>query len=326
MPGYTLEDGKTLKNLLGAQDPDELEQLMPEKVAGRQVEMAIGLGPTGDFDLEHLKAIHRHLFQDAFEWAGHTRDERFRMSDGSVATEPIMRKPGGKDFEIGPRAIARIESTFERLEADEYLQGLDRGEFASKAADVLADLNTAHVFREGNGRTQRAFMTALAQQAGHEMRFDVVSRERMSQVSIASHERGDNTGFERMIGEIIDPDRVAALSQAQQFLDQHRQTLDWRDRYMATTEEGRDYTLTMVGRAGTNFMARSASEILVGRSSDLPEPLPQSGQSFTMTTAVQQRQTAEDAAPRERVYNKQGVDITGGDEPAQKQDSKAQKM
>ena len=169
-------------------------------------------------------------------------------------------------------------------------------------------------------------MTALAQQAGHEMRFDVVSRERMSQVSIASHERGDNTGFERMIGEITDPDRVAALSQAQKFLDQHRGSLDWRDRYMATTEEGRDYTLTMVGRAGPNFMARSASEILVGRSSDLPEPPPQSGQSFSMTTAVQQRQTAEDAAPRERVYNKQGVDITGGDEPAQRQDSKAQKM
>ena len=29
--------------------------------------------PPGDFDLDQLKAIHRHLFQDVYEWAGEVR-------------------------------------------------------------------------------------------------------------------------------------------------------------------------------------------------------------------------------------------------------------
>lgn len=29
--------------------------------------------PQGDFDLGHLKAIHHHLFQDVYEWAGKIR-------------------------------------------------------------------------------------------------------------------------------------------------------------------------------------------------------------------------------------------------------------
>jgi cell filamentation protein len=38
----------------------------------------------------------------------------------------------------------------------------------------------------GDGRTQRIFLDALARQAGHELYFDVVSRERMVLASIAS--------------------------------------------------------------------------------------------------------------------------------------------
>jgi len=29
--------------------------------------------PTGDFDVAHLRAIHRHLFQDVYAWAGELR-------------------------------------------------------------------------------------------------------------------------------------------------------------------------------------------------------------------------------------------------------------
>src|SRR5690606_15090999 len=29
--------------------------------------------PSGSFDLKHLRAIHRHLFQDVYDWAGELR-------------------------------------------------------------------------------------------------------------------------------------------------------------------------------------------------------------------------------------------------------------
>jgi hypothetical protein len=97
--------------------------------------------------------------------------------------------------------------------------------------------------------------------------------------SIAAHEQSDVSQFQRMFREISDSERVAALRQAQQFLD--KQNFRWRDFYMATTEPGRTYELTMVGTGGQNFMALSQGrELLVGRSRDLPEPAPASGARF----------------------------------------------
>jgi len=98
VPGYTLPDGKTVKNKLGATSVAELARLEPNYVVPRQFQIELGHGPRGQFDAVHLKAIHRHLFQDVFEWAGHTRDERVKLADGTVASEPVLRKQGGKDF------------------------------------------------------------------------------------------------------------------------------------------------------------------------------------------------------------------------------------
>lgn len=285
MPGYTLPDGVTLKNKLGATTSAALDHLETPIIEGRLIELQFGLGPLGQFDLEHLKALHRHIFQDVYEWAGRTRNEKVRLADGSAAHEPIMRKVGGRNFTEGALVTNRLNAIFRQLAEDDFLRGLDRDAFAAQAAIVLSEINSAHPFRDGNGRTQRSFMAALARQSGHELRFDVISRQRMYRVSVASHEQGDHRGFQRMIREVIDPDRVAALAEAQAFLDRHSDRLDWRDIYMATTEEGQTYSLAMVGIAGPNFMGRTANEILVGRSRDLPDPPPAAGETFTMTAA-----------------------------------------
>ncbi len=315
MPGYTLEDGQTLKNKLGATSSTELDRLETPFVAIRLTEIAMGAGPRGDFDLQHLKALHHHIFQDVFEWAGHSRDEHIRLSDGVTAHQPTLRKMEGRDFAIGPQIPARLNRVLTTLAAEDHWRGLDRDAFALKAGELLAELNSVHPFREGNGRTQRAFMAALGEQAGHQMRFYVVSRERMYQASVAAHENGDAGGFQRMIREITDPQRVAALREAQGFLDRHRNELDWRDHYMATTEEGRSYTLLLVGRAGPNFMGRTNSEILIGRASDLPDPPPQNGETITITTAVHQ---AKNQAETQRSSHAINVKPTGGGEDSQK--------
>ncbi|WP_431322925.1 Fic family protein [Rhizobium sp. YTU87027] len=113
--------------------------------------------------------------------------------------------------------------------------GLNDQEFAERVGLLFAEINSIHAFREGNGRTQRAFFTELAKVSGHRLEFDVVSRERMTSVSIAAHEHGDASSLQRLFREISDPERVAALRHAQGFLDRHRDALDWRDHYMTTT-------------------------------------------------------------------------------------------
>src|ERR1700739_1550463 len=107
MPNYVYPGTDTVKNKLDAKNLDELERLEGPLVRARRILIDSGQGPAGQFDAEHLKAIHRFLFQDVFEWAGHTRDERVRLSDGTTATEPMMQKLGGTSFLPGERTRPR---------------------------------------------------------------------------------------------------------------------------------------------------------------------------------------------------------------------------
>ncbi len=247
---------------------------------GRYAEIETGQGPACQFDAAHLKAIHLHLFQDVFEWAGHTRDEKVKLSDGTVATEPVMRKMDGQPFMPGPLIAGALQQISADLRAASYLRGLPRPEFADRAADIMARINGAHAFREGNGRTQRVFMSELAKQAGHELDFTVVSRERMIQASIAANEQGDTAMMRRLFADISTPARVAALTPAIAALAQHG--FPWNDTYIAALEPGHPVEVTLAGVAGAHFMARTGSGILIGQAIDLPSPLPKSGDACAL--------------------------------------------
>jgi len=270
MPNYTLPDGETVKNKLGAGSHDELETREVDFVRLRQNEHLLNPRIPRTFDAAHLKAIHRQLFQDVFEWAGHTRDERVALSDGTTATEPLLLRPGSKPFASGAQISKGLESLSTQLQEADYLRGLSRSEFAARAAGVLSTVNGIHAFREGNGRTQRIFMQELAEEAGHSLDFRVASRERMTQASIAAHEERDIGPMRRMLDEISNPHRVAALTPAIAFLNSMK--YPWNERYLATTEPGHAEAVTLVGMNGPHFMARTDATILVGQRADLPKP------------------------------------------------------
>ena len=263
MPGYTLDDGVTVKNKLGATSHADLEAIEADYVGNRLIQFELGHGPTGQFDATHLKAIHRHLFQDVYEWAGHTRDEKVTLSDGTVATEPLLRKIDGKPFLAGPLIAGALERIAGTLRESDCLRGLSREKFAVRAADVMVEINGVHPFREGNGRTQRVFMRELAKEAGYELDFSVVTRERMIQASIAANEQGDSAMMRRMFDEISDPVRVAALAKAINALNEN--SFPWNDRYVATAEPGHQVEVTMAGISAEHFMARTATAILIGQ-------------------------------------------------------------
>ena len=280
MPGYTLSDGVTLKNKFGANNVDELAQFETEAVRRRLMEIELGVVPSGQFDAVYLKTIHRHLFQDVYEWAGHTRDERFALSDGTVATEPIMRKVEGQPFVTGQAIPTALEEVATRLRESKYLRGFPRTVFAKEAADIMVSLNAIHPFREGNGRTQRTFMRELAKNAGHALDFSIVSSERMTQASISAHEHGDPSMMRRMFDEISDPERSLLLRKSIAVLE--RLNFNWNDRYVATLTPGYAVELVLAGIAGDQFMGRTQTDILFGRSADLPVPHPKSGETVTI--------------------------------------------
>lgn len=101
----------------------------------------------------HFKAIHEHLFQDVYDWAGKIRTVRISK--------------GGNMFCFPENIESQAQKLFGQLKKDKFLAGLMPDEFAQKAAHFLSELNVIHAFREGNGRTQLSFFLLFADQAGY---------------------------------------------------------------------------------------------------------------------------------------------------------------
>jgi cell filamentation protein len=148
---YSIPGAGCLKNKLGIDDPGVLRELEAKIVSIRDVEIARSILP-GEYNSEHLQAFHRHLFQDVYAWAG-----RFRTVDIGK---------GGAFFASCNFLEDQVSSVLGQLEHDSWLTGLQRENFIRKLAYYYGELNARHPFREGNGRTQRAFLRQLAASAG----------------------------------------------------------------------------------------------------------------------------------------------------------------
>lgn len=61
----------TTSHPYGEPDPAKLKSLEEIATAARILELEDRI--TGAFDYDHMKAIHAHIFQDVYEWAGQER-------------------------------------------------------------------------------------------------------------------------------------------------------------------------------------------------------------------------------------------------------------
>lgn len=166
---YFYPDTEVLRNKLGIQDAETLKE-----AERHYVELRIREGcPTGNFDLAHLQAIHRHLFQDVYEWAGELRT--VSMTKAESGFMPPDR------LEMGMHDVHR------RIVKADFLRDTDPWEFAAKAAEIIGDINHAHPFREGNGRAQLQFLKQLGEQAGHNVDLTRLTREAWIEASIEAN-------------------------------------------------------------------------------------------------------------------------------------------
>ena len=174
---YTYPHSDVLKNKFNVKDTALLHAYERKYVPIRLAELAEKPIP-GNFDFKHLQKIHETLFQDIYTWAGKIR-------------EVDIGKPDALDnhlYEFCPthRIDGLQRDIFNSIRKADYLKGMDKDQFSGKAAEVMGELNLLHPFREGNGRTQREFMRQLAQNAGWELNFEQVTKEQMTEASIAA--------------------------------------------------------------------------------------------------------------------------------------------
>lgn len=165
---YRYPGSTVLRNRLDIRDAEGLE--FAERVLVRQ-RMEEGC-PGGDFDLAHLQAIHRHLFQDVYDWAGEIR------------LVPLAK--GGSRFFPPDRIGLAMQDIHSRIVKQEYLRGLRPDRFAHEAARIIGDVNVVHPFREGNGRTQAIYLQQLGERARHKIDLTRLERERWIEASISA--------------------------------------------------------------------------------------------------------------------------------------------
>lgn len=168
---YTYPDSDVLKNKIGLREQAALDAFEADATAIRLLELTEHPVP-GNFDLAHLKAIHRHLFQDVYDWAG------------SLRTVDISK--GNSRFGNYGMIESYLTRQLGKIQGEHFLIDLSPEQFISRLAHYMGEINAAHPFREGNGRVQRAFCAQLAEQAGYFIDFSQVGRDEMYAAMIAS--------------------------------------------------------------------------------------------------------------------------------------------
>ncbi|MES2905295.1 MAG: Fic family protein [Pseudomonadota bacterium] len=179
-PGTTV-----LRNRFDIHDEQVLEDLESELTTARAEEPL----PEGALDAAHFRAVHFHLFQDLYEWAGQTRTVRLSKGDSHFCYPEHIDE--------------QLVTLFGGLASDNHLKRLTHDEFAKKGAAFLATLNVIHTFREGNGRAQLSFLLLLSENTGYPLDLAQMDPAAMLEAMIASF-FGDERPLTKILYDMID--------------------------------------------------------------------------------------------------------------------------
>lgn len=106
-------------------------------------------------DLEFFDNLHHEVFAPLYVWAGRPR------------TVNIAK--GGTPFCPPHNIDQMMRGLFDGLAREAWLAEAGRIRFLERAAYYVCEMNAVHPFREGNGRTIRFYMDALAARACGEL-------------------------------------------------------------------------------------------------------------------------------------------------------------
>ncbi|MEA4925962.1 MAG: Fic family protein [Syntrophomonadaceae bacterium] len=167
---YCYPHSNVLINKLGIEDAEKL-RIAEREITSLRIANAKVNAIQGDFDLLHLRKIHKYIFGDIYEWAGELRC--VNVAKGNLFCNYQFIEPNA-------------HSLFQKLKKETYLKDASQDEIPFRLALYLSEINALHPFREGNGRAQRLFIEYLAENAGYRVDFSQVTDKQMIEASAAS--------------------------------------------------------------------------------------------------------------------------------------------
>ncbi len=151
---YFYDDVPVLKNKLNIKDKEELESTEADITFIKLLDVDRVM-KNGKFEFNHLKAIHKHIFEDIYGWAGEIRTINIEKEEKVLA---------GKSVDYCDYNLIEKEASLAIKELKEIQwEKLGIEEKAQLFSKKLAKLWRVHPFREGNTRTVIAFAAQFAE-------------------------------------------------------------------------------------------------------------------------------------------------------------------
>ena len=184
---YTYPDTGVLRNLPGIKNAEDLIFFESAAVSKRIKEL--NEHPIKIKGIKSLFEIHKHLFQDVYEWAGQRRKVE-------------ISKDGNQFF-----PTTHFENAFKYIDAlileDKKIPKKEVLEIAKKLAEILDAVNYLHPFREGNGRTQREFIRLLALEKGYKLNLNPPDNKNIYEQYMKGTINGDVEILTNLILELL---------------------------------------------------------------------------------------------------------------------------
>ena len=176
-----------LINKFGIKDENLLNRIEGDIAFAKATELEANPLLLG-FDFEHYKAIHKFLFEEIYDWAGTPR--KINISKKGTKFVPADQIPAAAD------------AIFGRLKKKNCFKDQNKKDFVDDITDFYFSTNMLHPFREGNGRTQRIFISQLIRYCGYSFNFFDFDPDELLIATIQSS-NGDNTLLKNMFFEKI---------------------------------------------------------------------------------------------------------------------------
>ncbi len=152
---YCYRGTKVLKNKLHITSQEVLKQA-ERKIVGANLTYIQLYPVSGRFDIQHLKDIHYLLFGNIYDFAGHLRDTELSKNGTNFCRVDML-----EDY---------LEETLRKMR-QRAATITDRSSYVAFLAYFYSELNMAHPFRDGNGRTLREFMRQFVQKKNDDLSF-----------------------------------------------------------------------------------------------------------------------------------------------------------
>ena len=166
-----LNDDYLLKNnLLGITDFKSLEDAEAFVFSFRASQIEQGAYQIKDFQVQDLKNLHKHLFQDIYSFAGQFRDVQLMIGSTRFCQFQFID--------------SYAQDLFKQLNNETKWHSLTQA--AERLTYFKSELNMLHPFREGNGRTIRIFLYTYALSQGFVWNYTEMDNEEYLHAMIQS--------------------------------------------------------------------------------------------------------------------------------------------